>query len=240
MSEQKNKKRIYERRTSWKVVIANIFIVAACCFILSYVYGLRNSIMNQRLNIDKQNRALALTSELTQSVHQAQSAANLYAFSDNSKYLRQFRTHTQTIKCICDSLIENDPSEENAQRLADIQNLIQRKGQISYVLSRQFYYFDPLAEIDNAISGYTPPPAPEPIYVTTVTKDTIIHKPKERKGFWQRVGNVFNPTDEDSIVQITTQRVDTLPQQKADTTSQALINDIKTLSVKAKANTKPR
>ncbi len=235
MSEQKNKKRVYERQTSWKVVIINIFIVAACCFILSYVYGLRNSIMNQRLNINKQNRALALTNELTQSVHEAQTSANLFAFSDNSKYLRQFRTHTETIRCICDSLIENDPSEENAQRLADIQNLIQRKGQISYVLSRQFYYYDPLAEIDNAISEYTPSQAPEPIHVTTVTKDTIIHKPKGHKNFWQRVGNVFNPAEEDSIVQITTQRIDTLPQQKADTTSQALINDIKTLSVKAKS-----
>lgn len=235
MSKRENKKRIYERRTSWKVVIANLFLIFACCTILSYVYGLRNSIMNQRLNIDKQNRALALTNELTQYVHKAQSAANLFAFSDKPKYLRQFHSHTETIRKICDSLIENDPDEENARQLAEIQNLIQRKGQISYVLSRQFYYYDPMAEIDNAINEYTPAPAPEPIHVTTITKDTIIHKPKERKGFWQRVGNVFNPTEDDSIVQITTQRIDTLPSQSVDTASQSLINDIKTLSVKAKS-----
>ena len=235
MSDQEHKKRIHEKRTSWKVVIINLFIIAACCFVLSYVYGLRNSIMNQRLNINRQDRALALTNELTKSVHKAQSAANLFAFSDNSKYLRQFRSQTEIIRNICDSLIDNTPDEDNAPRLAEIQNLIQRKGQISYVLSRQFYYFDPLEEIDNAINGYTPPPPPEPIYITTVTKDTIIHKPKERKGFWQRVGNVFKPSEEDSIVQITTQRIDTLPSQSTDTTSQNLIDDIKTLSIKAKS-----
>lgn len=235
MSDQEHKKRIRERRTSWKVVIVNLFIIAACCCVLSYVYGLRNSIMNQRLNIDKQDRALALTNELTQYVHKAQSAANLFAFSDNSKYLRQFHAHTETIRSICDSMIDNNPNEENAQRLAEIQNLIQRKGQISYVLSRQFYYFDPLAEIDNAINEYTPPPPPKPVYVTTVTKDSIIHKPKERKGFWQRVGNVFNPNEEDSVVQITTQRIDTMPSQSIDTISQNLIDDIKTLSIKAKS-----
>ena len=235
MSDQEHKKRIHEKRTSWKMVIVNLFIIAACCFVLSYVYSLRNSIMNQRLNIDKQDRALALTNGLTQSVHKAQSAANLFAFSDNSKYLKQFKSQTEIIRNICDSLIADNPDEENARRLAEIQNLIQRKGQISYVLSRQFYYFDPLAEIDNIINEYTPPPPPEPIYITTVTKDTIIHKPKERKGFWQRVGNVFKPSEEDSIVQITTQRIDTLPSQSNDTTSQNLIDDIKTLSIKAKS-----
>ena len=35
-----------------------------------------------------------------------------------------------------------------------------RKGQISYVLSRQFYYYDPLAEINARLKAYTPPTPP--------------------------------------------------------------------------------
>lgn len=235
MAEKEIKKKIYEKRTSLKVAILNFFVIISCCAMLSYIYGLRNSIKNQRVNIDTKNSSLSLVNKLTQTVHEAQSAANLFTFSDNPKYLDQFRQLTDSIKTICDSLISSTTNEEDAQRLAQIQNLIQRKGQISYVLSRQFYYFDPLAEINSVINEYTPPEPPKPIYITTITRDTIIHKPKEKKGFWQRIGNAIHPEEEDSIVQITTRRIDTLPSQSnIDTISLQLIDDIRTLSLKAR------
>lgn len=236
-AKREKKKHAYERRTGWKVVFVNIFIILSCCAILYYMYGLRNSINNQKINIDRQNRALALTKELTRAVHQAQSDANLFAFSDNPQYLKNFKAHTELIHAISDSLIQNGKNDITSEQLNDIQKLIERKGQISYVLSRQFYYFNPLAEIDNTLNEYTPSLPPPPIYINTTTRDTIIHKPKEKKGFWERLGNVFYPDEQDSIIHISTHHSDTIFSDSQDAT-QDIFEDLRMLSEKAKSEYK--
>lgn len=142
------------------MVITNLFVIALCGAMFYYIYQLQDSIQNQRININTQNEALNLTSRFTQLVHEAQAEANLFAFTDNPKHLKRFGNLNNEINICADSILLLLPTKQNEQRIREIERLILRKGQISYVLSRQFYYFDPLAEIDARLQAFTPPTPP--------------------------------------------------------------------------------
>ena len=152
--------RSFEGRTSWKVVVTNLFVIAMCGAMFYYIFKLQGSIQNQRINISEQNDALNLTNRFTQLVHEAQSEANLFAFTDNPKHLKRFGNLNNEISACADSILQILPTKQNEQRIREVERLILRKGQISYVLSRQFYYFDPLAEIDAKLQAFSPPTPP--------------------------------------------------------------------------------
>ena len=86
MPKQNHSKTSIERRTSWKIVIAYLFVIALCMALFYYIFNLRKTIENQRTNIDTQHMALDWANRFTKNVHEAQTAANLYAFTEQSKY----------------------------------------------------------------------------------------------------------------------------------------------------------
>lgn len=225
-------------RTSWKVVLTYLFVFALSCALFYYIFNLRNSIESQRSNIKMQHDALNWVNQFTKNVHGAQNAANLYAFTEQPKYKHEFNAYRDEIKAQTDSLTTFVINEDNRLLVNEIERLINSKGRLSNELSRQFHDFNPLAEFDRTIDDYTPPQPEEEIVITTVSKDTIIRVPKkvERKGFWQRVGKVFNPSDEqgDSLVHVSIERTDTLhiQQQRPDTIN--ILADLRVLSDKAK------
>jgi signal transduction histidine kinase/CheY-like chemotaxis protein len=225
-------------RTSWKVVITYLFVIALCGALFYYIFNLRKSIENQRSNINSQHDALSWVNEFTKSVHGAQNSANLYAFTEQQKYKREFNAYRDEIKTLTDSLMQFEISEDNKLMVNEIEDLIKSKGRISNELSKQFHDFNPLAEFDRTIDEYTPPPPEEEIVITTVSKDTVLHVPKkeEKKSFWERVGKVFRPDEEqeDSIIYISIERSDTLriQQQRADTVD--ILADLRILSDRAK------
>lgn len=222
------------------MVITYLFVLALCAALLYYIFNLRNSIENQRANINSQHDALNWVNEFTKSVHGAQNAANLYAFTEQAQYKREFDAYRNEIKAQTDSLMMFEISEGNRQMVNKIESLIQGKGKISNELSKQFHDFNPLAEFDRTIDDYRPPKPEDEIVVTTVSKDTIIHMPKkkvEKKGFWQRVGKVFNPEEapvEDSIVHISIERTDTLHIQRQHPDTTNILADLRVLSDRAK------
>ena len=225
-------------RTSWKVVITYLFVIALCGALFYYIFNLRKSIENQRSNINSQHDALSWVNEFTKSVHGAQNSANLYAFTEQQKYKREFNAYRDEIKTLTDSLMQFEISEDNKLMVNEIEDLIKSKGRISNELSKQFHDFNPLAEFDRTIDEYTPPQPEEEIVITTVSKDTVLHVPKkeEKKSFWERVGKVFRPDEEqeDSIIYISIERSDTLhiQQQRADTVD--ILADLRILSDRAK------
>lgn len=225
-------------RTSLKVVLTYLFVFALSCALFYYIFNLRNNIESQRSNIKAQHDALNWVNQFTKNVHGAQNAANLYAFTEQSKYKREFNAYHDEIKAQTDSLISFEISENNIQMVIEIERLINNKGRLSNELSRQFHDFNPLAEFDRTIDDYIPPQLEDEIVVTTVSKDTLIHVPKkgERMGFWQRVGKVFNPTEEqeDSIVRVSIERTDTLHIQRQQTDTVNILADLRVLSDKAK------
>ena len=232
MTKAKRKKTSIERRTSWKVVLTYLFVIALCCAMFYYIHNLQNSIENQRSNIKSRNETLVWASNFTQKVHEAQNTANLIAFSSKPKLITQFAQQRDRLHASADSICATDISEQNKQRIKEIADLIERKGKISYTLSKQFSDFNPLAEFDRAIDDYQPIEHEQPTIVTTTIKDTIIHQGKKRN-FWQRLGNVFSPEKEDSIVQISVVKFDTLVQHEIDTLP--ILYDLRSLSDKAKS-----
>lgn len=220
-----------ERHTSWKVVMAYLFVVVFCFAMFYFLQDLRNSIENQRTNINSQNVTLEWASSYTEKVHKAQNTANLIAFSNQPQLISQFAKQRDELHAIADSIFLTDIDKQNKQRIKEIANLIERKGKISYILSKQFYDFNPFADFDRTIDDYQPIEREQPTIVTTTTKDTIVHQ-KKNLNFWQRLGNVFSP-ENDSIVQISTIKHDTLIQHETD--SLPILDDLKSLSDKAKS-----
>ena len=225
-------------RTSWKVVITYLFVIALCAALFYYIFNLRKSIENQRSNINSQHDALNWVNEFTKNVHAAQNAANLYAFTEQPQYRREFNAYRDAIKAQTDSLLLFEISDDNRLMVNEIDNLIRSKGRISNELSRQFHDFNPLAEFDRTIDDYRPPKPEEEIVITTVSKDTVIHVPKkaEKKGFWGRVGNVFNSSEvqEDSVVHISMERTDTLRITHQGQDSINILANLRVLSDRAK------
>lgn len=235
MSKQSNR---YERRTSWEVVITYVFVMALCAALYYYISSLRKTIENQRSNINAQHTSLDWVNRFTKNVHEAQNAANLYAFTEQARYKKQFNAAKAKIANQADSLMMIDISDESKVMVGEINALIKSKGRISNELSRQFHDFNPLAEFDRTIDDYIPPKPEEEIVVTTVSKDTIIRVPKqiEKKGFWGRVGEVFRPSSptEDSIFHLTIEKSDTIRVQQHHFDSLTILKDLRELSNKAK------
>ena len=138
------------------MVVTNLFVIALCGAMFYYIFKLQGSVQNQRVNINVQNDAMNLTNRFTQLVHEAQAEANLFAFTDNPKHLKRFGSLNNEISVCADSILLLLPTEKNEERIREVERLILRKGQISYVLSRQFYYYDPLAEIDAKLQTFAP------------------------------------------------------------------------------------
>lgn len=228
----------YERRTSWEVVITYLFVVALCAALFYYIFNLRKTIDNQRSNISTQHATLDWVNRFTKNVHEAQNAANLYAFTEQPSYKKQFNAARDKITAQADSLMAIEMNEDNKLMVNEISGLIKSKGRLSNELSRQFHDFNPLAEFDRTIEDYVPPKPEEEIVVTKVSKDTIIHVPKTptKKGFWGRVGNVFKPeeVEEDSIVHLTIEKTDTLHIQQHRPDSLTILADLRVLSERAK------
>ena len=220
------------------MVITYLFVIALCAALFYYIFNLRKSIENQRSNINTQHDALNWVNNFTKNVHAAQNAANLYAFTEQAKYKREFNTYRDAIKNQTDSLLLFEISDDNKLMVNEIDNLIRSKGRLSNELSKQFHDFNPLAEFDRTIDDYRPPKPEEEIVVTTVSKDTVIHVPKkaEKKSFWQRVGNVFDSSEEqeDSLVHVSIERSDTLRIQHQGQDSVNILANLRVLSDKAK------
>ena len=220
------------------MVITYLFVIALCAALFYYIFNLRKSIDNQRSNINTQHDALNWVNNFTKNVHAAQNAANLYAFTEQAKYRREFNNYRDAIKNQTDSLLLFEISEDNKLMVNEIDNLIRSKGRLSNELSKQFHDFNPLAEFDRTIDDYRPPKPEEEIVVTTVSKDTIIHVPKkaEKKSFWQRVGQVFDSSEEqgDSLVHVSIERSDTLRIQHQGQDSVNILANLRVLSDKAK------
>ena len=144
-------------RTSWKVVITYTFVIALCAALFYYIFNLRSTIESQRSNINSQHAALEWANRFTKNVHEAQSAANLYAFTKQTRYKRRFNEAKKLISAQVDSIVMIEINEDNKTMVKEIDGLIKSKGSISNELSKQFHDFNPLAEFDRTIDDYMPP-----------------------------------------------------------------------------------
>lgn len=220
-----------EKRTRGEVVTTYFFIVLLSAALLYLIYTLKDSVDNQRVNLDHHHNIMALGADLSQNIQKAQSFANMYAFTDGEHYYNEYKELCHLIRKQTDSLSTLLIDTSYHSMLSELNILLAEKGDMSLAISEYFTLFDPLEEIDKALAGYTPAP-PSPIYIKVIQHDSTASL-RPRRSFWERLSDVFRPSSTpDSIVNYTKQQTDTIATASQDSIN--IIDDIKNLSGKAK------
>ena len=198
-------KRHYESRVRWEAVLIFLIVIGVITAMIYYVRNIKESILNQRVSIDKNEKVLNLTNDLIQKVNETQSNAQLYSFTGDQDYLNSFKLNLQDISAIKDSIIFYSSDARSKAILNDILQLLRRKEIIIRQISHQYDIFNPYESIYKLLEDYKPESKTKIVAVTK--QDTIVHR-ADRKSFLQRVFSSENARD--SIILVTTTTFDTI------------------------------
>ena len=215
------RKRQYESRVKTNAVIIYILASILCVGMIYYISNLKDSIDFQKRNIEKNETLLELTNELIDNVNNAQSYSNIYTFTADQNHLNNFNISLDKIDAIDDSIIYLCNDDFNKELLIDIKNLLIKKEEILKDINRQLNSFNPFKEIYSIVENYKP--KNKNATVNRTINDTIIYK-SEKKGFFERLGEVFSPSSlSDSIVLVSVTTIDTITEDNDETYE--LLND---------------
>ncbi len=212
----------YENRVKINAIFIYLMATLLCVGMIYYISNLKNSINYQKNNIRKNECLLELTNKLVENVNNAQSYSNIYTFSTNDNHLNNFNVSIKKIEVITDSITKLCDDNFNKDMLIDIKDLLLKKEQILIDINKELNSFNPFQEIYSIVENYQP--KQKNATVTTTVNDTIVYR-TEKKGFFQRLGEVFSPSDlSDSIVLVSTTIIDTISEENDD--NDVLLNDI--------------
>jgi signal transduction histidine kinase/FixJ family two-component response regulator len=224
-------KRSIEQKIRIKAVLGYLLVPAACAGMILYIYHLNSRIDRQKKNIDHHNLVLSLTDELTASVQQAQSAANLYLFSNSAQHLRQLQEMLPVVEQQANSLIALSGDSAQSQMLRDVVELLQKKKTSITKLSEYFSRYRVNDSLIRRLQSYTPTVTTDSVIVTVVRQDTLVQEPEPevepetdepKKSFWQKIGSLFvaaPPPKKEVYNVITTMQTNVLKNVVVDTLS---------------------
>lgn len=213
MREVKFIRKHYESRVRWEALVIYVVATIICAFVVYRIANLKKSIINQRVNIDHNERVLNFTNELIQNVNEAQSHAQLYTISGNPEHLIKFSENLQKTSLIKDSIIfYSDDNAKNTKTLNDIVVLLNRKESIIKDITHQYDIFNPYDEIHKLLSEYKP--KEKTTRIVAINKQDTIIKKGDRQGFFQRVFSSDMPRD--SIIFVTTTTYDTITEESPE------------------------
>ena len=228
MRERFRYRKHYESRVRWEALVIYFVATALCAAVIYYISNLQKSVLNQRVNIYKNEKVLDLTNDLIKKVNETQSDAQLYSFSGKQKHLLDFKNNLKTVSSIKDSIIfYSNNDEKNKAILNDIVSLLKRKENIIKRITHQYDLFNPYDEIYKLITNYKPEKKTKIVAVTK--QDTIVHK-ADKKSFFQRVFS--SDTPHDSIILVSTTTFDTITDESDDGID--IMKDIKLYTDKGK------
>lgn len=212
----------YENRVKINAILIYLMATLLCVGMIYYISNLKNSINYQKNNIRKHECLLELTNKLVENVNNAQSYSNIYTLSANDNHLNNFNVSIKKIEVITDSITKLCDDNFNKDMLIDIKDLLLKKERILIDINKELNSFNPFQEIYSIVENYHP--KQKNATVTTTVNDTIVYK-TEKKGFFQRLGEVFSPSDlSDSIVLVSTTIIDTISEENDD--NEVLLSDI--------------
>ena len=224
--------RQYEKRVKQNAII--IFLLAAllCGGMIYYIINAKQSIDKQREVIKKNEEVLSLTNSFIEKINKAQSYANLYTLSGNVKHLDNFHIITSEIPKLKNSIISLCDEDFNSKTLNDIIVLLQKKEETIEAISEQLNTFNPFLEIYSIINNYQH--FQNNTTVSKTIQDTIIYK-SEKKNFFKRLSEVFNPDNSlDSIVLLSQTTIDTISVN--DDATELLLNELQITTEKGRKN----
>ena len=213
--------RQYESRVKRNAVIIYLLAAMLCIGMIYYIFNLKISIEHQKDNILRNEKILSLTNKLIEIVNNAQSYANLYTHSPSEQYKTFFNKSLSEISNLNDSITILYDENFNTRTLNEVINLLRKKEVIIDDINTQLNSFNPYKEIYEIIDNYRP--KQQTTTVQTKKQDTIVYLP-EKKGFFQRLSDVFYPDKSiDSLVLVSKTTIDTL---KSEDNSVGLLSEI--------------
>ncbi len=214
-----------------RIKIGLIFLVLILYFSGLFVYSsfLKRNMDLQKEEMDKAYEVLTKSNGLIISVQQAQEILNWYLASPKRIFLQQYDSISSDISSQILDIREMDPEKEEDVLMQDIDSLLQEKNRIVRRLTGLFRSRNPLTELDRKIDRYDEIIL-DSVTITTNIDTTRVEKPK-KKGFWNRVKNVFNPEHvQDTTINITRTEQESRSTSRVDT---MLYADLKTISEEA-------
>lgn len=227
MGEITRHRRHYESRVRWEAVLIFLIAIAIIAAMIYYVRNIKESIIEQRSTIDRNEMVLNLTNNLIQKMNETQSFAQLYSFTGDQDYLNNFRLNLQDISDIKDSIIFYSNDSRNKAILNDILQLLRRKEVIIKQISHHYDIFNPYESIYKLMEGYQPENKTKVVVVTK--QDTIVRK-ADRQSFFQRLFSSDNAHD--SIILVTTTTFDTI--RESHDNKEDIMKDIKLYTEKGR------
>lgn len=219
-----------ESKIRFKAIGLYIVAGVAAMLMIIYFYNLRSNIQSLRQDVEKQQHFLELTNKLILTVGETQSLASLFISTNDANFIQQFDTKHRLIESLIDSL--SATSSIDKDKLKQISSLLTLQASNISDLNRQLERLNPLAPIDERIHNYKPPQNRN-LNIVTTKKDTLFRTSGSKKNFFKRVGEIFSPEKETTVV-ISTQHTDTLKVANNDTLP--IITEIKELTTVAGKN----
>lgn len=173
-----------------RIKIGLIFFVVLLFFagLSIYSYSLKKNIDAQKAEMDNSYKVLSKSNQLIISIQEAQEALNRYLISPRQKFQLQYDSISSDISQQISEI--KGMRQEQDLRLEDIDSLLQEKNKMVRRLTRLFRSQNPLIELDQKIDRFDE--IRQDTVVVTTKVDTIKVE-KQKRGFWNRLKNVFDP-----------------------------------------------
>lgn len=191
-------------------LVAGITMTVVCLFI----YGLRNSIIDQREEIEKKHQLFTLTNALVSAVGKAQISAGQYISTNDIYYIHQLTLEIKSVDSLITLISTNEQIDKN--KIQEIGSLLSLQAQNLYELNRKFGSENPVDDISKHLKNYEPQKKNN-IRIVSVKQDSIF-KASERKNLMQRIREVFSPAIDSTLIVIN-QSTDTFKIESSDSLS---------------------
>lgn len=208
-----------ESKIRFKAIILYLVAGLAMTVVCLFIYGLRNSIIHQREEIEKQHQLFTLTNELVYAVGKAQISAGLYISTNNTDLINQLALEIKSVDSLITLLSTNELIDKN--KIQELSNLLSRQSANLYELNRKFGRENPVDDISKRIKNYEPQKK-DNIRIVSVKQDSIF-KASERKNLMQRLKEVFSPATDSTLIVIN-QSIDTIKIESSD--SLAILSEV--------------
>jgi len=215
-----------EGKIRFKAIVLYLVAGIAMAGICIYLYGLRNGIINQKEEIERQHHTFTLINQLVTVVGKAQISASQYVSTNNTQHIKQLAKEITSVDSLITILSASELIEKS--KIQEISDLLSLQVLNLYELNQKFGRENPVDGISKRIQNYEPQKK-DNIKIVTVKQDSIF-RASERKNLMQRIRNVFSPVTDSAFV-VTNQRIDTLNIESAD--SLAILEEVDKIAQKA-------
>ncbi|WP_158602615.1 hybrid sensor histidine kinase/response regulator [Proteiniphilum sp. X52] len=177
-----------------RIKIGLIFLVVILYFsgLFVYSYSLKKNMDLQKSEMDNSYKVLSRSNQLIVSIQQAQNVLNMYLSSPRRVFQQQYDSISSDISLQILHIKDMKREKEQDVLLQDIDSLLQEKNRIVRRLTGLFRSQNPLTELDEKISSYDEI-IQDSVTVITSTDTTKVVEETPKKGFWNRLRNVFDP-----------------------------------------------